>query len=70
MWTDRRTDVAKLVVAFRNFANAPEKGNHVHLLLRCGLTVFLVSLEEVIIQGVHGGSICLRYIKKLNYRVM
>jgi hypothetical protein len=47
MRTDR-TDVAKLIVAFRNFANAPEKGNNVHLLLKCGLTVFLVSLEVVI----------------------
>jgi hypothetical protein len=65
-----KTDVAKLIVAFRNFVNASEKGNHVHLLLRCGLTVFLVSLEVVIIQGVHGGGICLRYVKKLNYRVM
>jgi len=23
MWTDRRTDMTKLMVAFRNFANAP-----------------------------------------------
>jgi hypothetical protein len=59
--TDRQTDVAKLIVALWNFANAPEKGNRVHLLLRCGLTtVFLVSLEVVIIQGVHGGGVCLR----------
>jgi hypothetical protein len=64
------TDVAKLIVAFRNFGNASEKGKHVHLLLRCGLTVFLVSLEVVIIQGIHGGGICLRYVKKLNCRVI
>jgi len=25
MWTDRQTDVVKLIVAFRNFANAPNK---------------------------------------------
>jgi hypothetical protein len=24
MWTDRRTDMTKLIVAFRNFANAPK----------------------------------------------
>ena len=24
--------MAKLIVAFRNFANAPEKGNHVHFV--------------------------------------
>jgi hypothetical protein len=26
MWTDRQTDMTKLVVAFRNFANAPKIG--------------------------------------------
>jgi len=25
LWTDRRTDMMKLKVAFRNFANAPKK---------------------------------------------
>ena len=25
-WTDRRTDMTKLIVAFRNFANAPRSG--------------------------------------------
>ena len=25
-WTDRRTDMTKLIVAFRNFANAPITG--------------------------------------------
>jgi hypothetical protein len=69
MLTDR-TDVAKIIVAFRNYANAPEKRNHVHLLLRCELTVFLVSLEVVIIQGFHGGGICWRYVKKLNFRFL
>jgi len=24
-WTDRQTDMTKLIVAFLNFANAPEK---------------------------------------------
>jgi len=26
--TDRQTDMTKLIVAFRNFANAPTKANH------------------------------------------
>jgi hypothetical protein len=38
-----RTDVGKMIVAFRDSANAPEKRNHVHLLLRCELIVFLVT---------------------------
>jgi hypothetical protein len=25
MWTDKRTDMSKLIVAFRNFANAPKR---------------------------------------------
>jgi hypothetical protein len=27
-WTDRRTDMTKLIVAFRNFANAPKNWIH------------------------------------------
>jgi len=26
-WTDRRTDMTKLIVTFRNFANVPKNGN-------------------------------------------
>ena len=26
--TDRQTDMTKLIVAFRNFENAPKNGNH------------------------------------------
>jgi len=31
MWTDGRTDMTKLIVAFRNFANAPKEGKTVPL---------------------------------------
>jgi hypothetical protein len=31
MWTDGRTDMTKLIVAFRNFANAPKKGRKSYL---------------------------------------
>ena len=30
--TDRRTDLTKLIIAFRNFANAPKNGTYVVLI--------------------------------------
>jgi len=34
--TDLRRDMTKLIVAFRNFANAPNTGGHVYsLICRC-----------------------------------
>jgi hypothetical protein len=30
---DRQTDIAKLTVAFRNFANAPENGTEIHTII-------------------------------------
>jgi len=35
VWTDRRTDMTRLVVAFRNFANASKK---------CHIAVVLVEI--------------------------
>jgi hypothetical protein len=33
MRTDGRTDMTKLIIAFRNFANAPNKGEQLELVL-------------------------------------
>jgi hypothetical protein len=30
MWTDTRTYMTKLIVAFRNFANSPKSGGNAH----------------------------------------
>jgi hypothetical protein len=45
--TDRQTDMTKLIVAFRNFANAPEKSNFV-LSSPCTLHYFPVVLSPVL----------------------
>jgi hypothetical protein len=29
-WTEEQTDISKLIVAFRSFANAPKKAGHGH----------------------------------------
>ena len=41
--TDRWTDMAKLIVAFRNFANAPKEGQHFCLYQLTETSFFKVS---------------------------
>jgi hypothetical protein len=36
---DRRTDITKLIVAFRNFANAPTNNNMLYVTVRCSLNI-------------------------------
>jgi hypothetical protein len=56
--TDRQADVTKLMVAFRNFANAPKK--KIHLLTQC--TYLCVSHDSQ-----HKPIISLKHIKPTHY---
>jgi hypothetical protein len=40
---DGRTDMTKLVAAFRNFANAPGKGNKRHQAVYSGLNFYCLG---------------------------
>jgi hypothetical protein len=43
---DRRTDVTKLIVAFRNFANAPTNNNMLYVTVLCSLYI-VINCETV-----------------------
>jgi hypothetical protein len=46
--TDRPTDMAKLIVAFRNFANAPK--NEDHLIQTSAITQYNLILEPLMLR--------------------
>ena len=54
MWTDGRTGMTKLIVAFRNLASAPKNGIIVRIAL---LVKHFISQLMHNIQGVAGGKV-------------
>ena len=59
-WTDRRTDMTKLTVAFHNFGNAPKKA--VVALARTGSSFYFgPARETAIISPANQPSFCNSY---------
>jgi hypothetical protein len=51
--TDRRTDMTKIMVTFRNFANAPDKPAAVLALSLYLLFIVFAQTEDCRVQGAH-----------------
>ena len=54
-WTDRQTDMTKLAVAFRNFANAP-KNRAIKRAVLGGIILFMLLVQESIEKGYELGK--------------
>ena len=52
MWTDRRTDMMKLILAFRKFAKAPEKVENLCLIKLRDVSKLLVVTKRFGIMSV------------------
>jgi hypothetical protein len=46
MWTDRHTDMTKLIVAFRNFANAPKNTHQSSGKMGVWTTLIIISMDQ------------------------
>jgi hypothetical protein len=51
--TDGQTDMMKLIVAFRNFANAPKNGKCIQRWNKTGFKTDTLKLQHVIVLSFH-----------------
>ena len=45
---DRQTDMMKLIVTFRNFANAPVNNNTFYVTVRCSLCIAINTFTAIV----------------------